>query len=162
MSWHQWRPAKQFCSISRMRLLDLSQTHGNTIILFPFFEICVLWLPIRQRIVFKLATMAYKIMSARSVSFLPCRGLHTAVCHSWSAASAIDWQIGTACSKNTNCDIWPTLEPPDSYRTLVVRYKCAVEVWRFETTFGSRAFAVAGQGVWNSLPSALRETSSLV
>ena len=28
------------CSISRMRLLDLSQTHGNTIISLLFFEIC--------------------------------------------------------------------------------------------------------------------------
>ena len=32
----------------------------------------------------------------------------TAVCHSWAAAPAIGWQIGAACSKNTNCDIWPT------------------------------------------------------
>ena len=46
-------------------------------------------------------------MSARFVSILLCRGLHTAVCHSWSAAPAIDWQIGTACSENTNGDIWP-------------------------------------------------------
>ena len=29
------------CSISRTRLLDLSRTHGNTIILLPFFEICI-------------------------------------------------------------------------------------------------------------------------
>ena len=28
-------------SISRMRLLDLSRTHGNTIISLPFFEICI-------------------------------------------------------------------------------------------------------------------------
>ena len=46
-------------------------------------------------------------MSARFVSILPCRGLHTAVCHSWSAAPAIGWQIGSTCSRNTNCDFWP-------------------------------------------------------
>ena len=63
------------------------------------------WLPIRQRIIFKLATMVYKCQ--HGLSILPCRGLRTAVCHSWSAAPAICWQIGTACSKNTNCDIWP-------------------------------------------------------
>ena len=64
-------------------------------------------IPFCQRIVFRLATMVYKCkLQARFVSFLPYRGLHTAVYHSCSAAPAIGWQIGTACSKNTNCDIW--------------------------------------------------------
>ena len=61
------------------------------------------WLPIRQRIVFKLATMVYKCQHG----LCPWSGLHPAVCHSWSAAPAIGWQIGTASSKTTNCDIWP-------------------------------------------------------
>ena len=38
------------------------------------------WLPIRQRIVFKLATMVWKQMSAQFVSILLCRWLHTVVC----------------------------------------------------------------------------------
>ena len=83
-------------------------------------------LPIRQRIVFKLATMVYICQHGLCPSYL-CRGLHKAVCHSWSAAPAISWQIGAACSKNTNCDIWPT------------------------------GFRGGRPGVWNSLPPALRE-----
>ena len=59
-------------------------------------------------------------MSARFVSFLFCRGLHTAVCHSWSAA------------------------PAGRLELLVPRTRTVI--------FGPRAFAVAGPGVWNSLP----------
>ena len=43
----------------------------------------------------------------------------------------------------------PSLEPPDFYRTLVeVFYKCAVEVWRFETTvlLPEASFRGAGGG----------------
>ena len=46
-------------------------------------------------------------MSARFVSIVPCRRLHNTVCHSWSAAPEIGWQIGAAYSKNPNCDIGP-------------------------------------------------------
>ena len=66
------------------------------------------WLPIRQRIVFKLATMVYKCQHGLCPSYLAedCI-LLSATRGRLSAAPAIGWQIGTACSKNRNSDIWP-------------------------------------------------------
>ena len=92
------------CSISRMRLLDLSRTHGNTIISLLFFEICTGSQFVKES---SSSWRPWSTNVSTVLSILPCRGLHTAVCHSWLAAPGIGWQIGTTCSKNTNCDFWP-------------------------------------------------------
>ena len=64
------------------------------------------WLPIRQRIVFKLATMVYKCQHGLCPSYLAENCILLSATRG-RAAPSIGWQIGTACSKNTNCDIWP-------------------------------------------------------
>ena len=113
------------CSISRMRLLDLSRTHGNTIISLLFFEICT-GSQIRQRIVFKLATMVYKCQHGLCPSYL-----------------AEDCILLSATRGRQH------LRSAGRLELLVPRTRTV--------TFGPRAFAVAGPGVWNSLPPALRE-----
>ena len=64
------------------------------------------WLPIRQRMVFTLATMVYKCQHGLCPSYLAEDCILLSATRG-SAAPAIGWEIGTACSKNTNCDIWP-------------------------------------------------------
>ena len=84
------------------------------------------WLPIRQRIPFKLATMVYKCQ----------RGL----CPAYLAEDCILLFATRGRQHRRSTGRLELLVP----RTRTV-------------TFGPRAFTVAGQGVWNSLPPALRE-----
>ena len=84
------------------------------------------WVPIRQRIVFKLATMVYKCQHGLCPSYL-----------------AEDCILLSATRGRLHMRSAGRLE------LLVPRTRTV--------TFGSRAFTVAGPGVWNSRPSALRE-----
>ena len=84
------------------------------------------WLPIRQRIVFKLATMVYKCQHGLCPSYL-----------------AEDCILLSATRGRQH------LRSAGRLELLVPRTRTV--------TFGPRAFAVAGPGVWNSLPPALRE-----
>ena len=84
------------------------------------------WLPIRQRIVLKLATMAYKCQHG--------------LCSSYLAEGCI---LLSATRGRQH------LRSAGRLELLVPRTRTV--------TFGPRAFTVAGPGVWNSLPPALRE-----
>ena len=84
------------------------------------------WLPIRQRIVFKLAIMVYKCQHGLCPSYL-----------------AEDCVLLSATRGRQH------LRSAGRLELLVPRTRTV--------TFGPRAFAVAGPGVWNSLPLALRE-----
>ena len=86
------------------------------------------WLPIHQRIVFKLETMVYK-----------CRH---GLCPSYLAEDCILLSANRSRQHLRSAGRLELLIP----RTRTV-------------TFDPRAFAVAGLGVWNSLPPALREPS---
>ena len=111
--------------ISRMRLLDLSRTHGNTIISLPFFEIYI----------------GFQFVKESSSNWRP-----------WST------NVSTVC-------VHPTLQrtaycclPLVGRQHLQSAGRLELLVPRTRTvTFGLRAFTVGGPGVWNSLPSALRE-----
>ena len=84
------------------------------------------WLPIRQRIIFKLAIMVYKCQHGLCPSYL-----------------AEDCILLSATRGRQH------LRSAGRLELLVPRTRTV--------TFGPRAFTVAGPGVWNSLPPALRE-----
>ena len=84
------------------------------------------WLPIRQRIVFKLTTMVYKCQHGLCPSYL-----------------------------EEDCILLSATRGRQHLRS-AGRLELLVPRTR-TVTFGPRAFTVAGPGVWNSLPPALRE-----
>ena len=82
------------------------------------------WLPVRQRVDFKVAALVHQSLSGISPSYLvdDCR----------LVADARERRLRSTVS-----------------RTCVVT--------RTHSTFGDRAFAAAGPGLWNSLPSQLKD-----
>jgi len=82
------------------------------------------WLPVRQRVDFKVATLVHQTLSGISPPYLAydCR----------LVADARKWRLRSTAS-----------------RTCVVT--------RTYSTFGDRAFGAAGPGLWNSLPSHLKD-----
>jgi len=82
------------------------------------------WLPVRQRVDFKVATLVHRSLSGNSASSL-----------------ADDCRLVADARERR-------LRSTDS-RTCVVA--------RIHNTFGDRAFAAAGPGLWNSLPPHLRD-----
>ena len=116
LSWVDWTTPipcvmvsmKDCWTTCKMQLLDLSDTNTRKYdYITPILPRSALASNLSKN---RLQTSDHGLqMSAWFVSILPCRELHTtAVCHLWSAASVIGWQIGAACFRNTNCDIWPT------------------------------------------------------
>ena len=82
------------------------------------------WLPVRQRVNFKVATLVHQLLSGISPPYLDddCRNV----------ADARERRLRSAAS-----------------RTCVVT--------RTYSTFGDRAFGAVGPGLWNSLPSHLKD-----
>jgi len=82
------------------------------------------WLPVCQRIVFKVATLMHQSLSGIAPLYLAedCR----------LVADVREWRLRSTAS-----------------RTCVVT--------RTHSTFGERTFAAAGPGLWNSLPSHLKD-----
>jgi len=83
------------------------------------------WLPVRQRVDFKVATLVHQSLSGISPPYLAddcCL-----------VADAREWRLRSTAS-----------------RTCVVT--------RTYSTFGDRAFGAAGPGLWNSLPSHMKDT----
>ena len=88
MSWHHWTS----CNISRIRLLDLSQTHENKTISLQFFEVCIGFLFVSKSFS-KLATMVYKCQHGLCRTYL-AEDCYPTVFHSWSGSTydrLADW-----------------------------------------------------------------------
>ena len=93
------------CSIFRMRLLDLSRTHGNTIISLLFFEICTGSQFVKE------SSSSWRAWSTNvsTVCVHPTLQRTAYCCLPLVVGSTCDrladWNY--TCSKNTNCDFWP-------------------------------------------------------
>ena len=109
------------CSISRIRLLDLSRTHGNTIISLLFFEICT----------------GSQFVKESFSSWRPWSTNVSTVCVLPSAQRTTYLLMSATRGRQH-------LRSAGRLELLVPRPRTV--------TFGPRAFAVAGPGVWNSLP----------
>ena len=102
----------------------------TTIISLRFFEICIGigFQFVKQSFSnWRLWSIKFNVSTVRVYPALQRTERTESCIQSWSAAHAVGWQIGAACSKNTNCDIWST------------------------------GFRSGRPGVWNSLPPALRD-----
>ena len=122
---NQWRPAEQAAAYPECgcyRLVTNTRKYDHITPVLRDLH----WFPIRQRIVFKLATMVYKCQHGLCPSYL-----------------AEDCILVSATRVRQH------LRSAGRLELLVPRTRTV--------TFGPRPFAVAGPGVWNSLPPALRE-----
>jgi len=81
------------------------------------------WLPVLQRVDFKLATLVHRSLSGISPSD-DCR------------------LVADACERRLTFHNEPNM-------------RCDADI-QHQSTFGNRAFAAAGPGLWNSLPSHLK------
>ena len=96
---------RSYSSYYSSSLLDLSRTHGNTIISLLFFEICTGFQFVKE------SSSSWRPWSTNvsTVCFHPTLQRTAYCCLPLVVGSTCDrladWNY--TCSKNTNCDIWP-------------------------------------------------------
>ena len=107
-------------------ILRRSQRHHVTSLLIQLH-----WLPVKYRIQYKLATLAFRKFDKSLPPYL---------------SSLLEIKTNDGVSIRTRSSLGKKLIPPPAPRT---------------STYGSRAFSTQAPEIWNSLPSKLRDSPSL-
>ena len=93
------------------------------------------WLPVRQRVLFKIAVLVYQCLNGLAPSYLA------------DDCQLVSDEYKTNIASNIpSAFVWLWPAPSDVHG---------------RTTYGDRCFAVAGPRVWNSMPTKLRQSGSL-